>query len=193
MHVHHYNYAAITHGTTIALQVVFMKMTYLSCRSRNCNRYSCPHLYMDKGDWTNCYGEVFEIYRRKGAGLVRVGDDIGLYYPRESGKWFGCAGSKCNKATCPGKHSCNNGFSTPDRWNVCWGEVFKIYARGKLNGEVIRVHDHILLYYPRAKNWIGVSGRGGYAEHRTCPGGRLPPPADKFDRCWGEIFELWAQ
>lgn len=183
--------SVITHGSTVALQVLYMKMNYFSCRGTFCNKQSCGNLYMEGADWKNCYGEVFEINRRAGSGVVKVGEDIALYYPREPGKWLGCAGKRCGKATCPGRHSCTSGFASPSKWNQCWGEVFKIYVRGKRIGAPVRSNDHIMLYFPRHRNWIGVPS--AYADHRTCPGRSLPPPANLYDRCWGEIFELVAQ
>ena len=40
-------------------------------------------MQMTGSDWTNCWGEVFRIYRMSGPGNVRVGDVVGIYYPRE--------------------------------------------------------------------------------------------------------------
>ena len=145
---------------------------------------------MDDNDWRKCFGEVFKIYRKRGSGNVRVGDLIAISYPRESGKWFGCAGRLCGKADCPG-HSCKSGFSLPIKWSQCWGEVFQIYARGKPLGSRINSHDHIMLYYVRGRNWVGLVGRN--PDKRTCPGKIRPPPSTKYDRCWGEVFELWVR
>ena len=147
---------------------------------------------MEGNDWNRCWGEVFKIYRRKGRGRVKVGDYIAISYPREIGKWLGCAGRLCGKAGCPG-HSCNSrsGFSSPRKWNQCWGEVFKMYARGKRVGAPIYSHDHVMLYYVRGRDWVGLVGR--HPDHRGCPGKRLPPPNHKYDRCWGEVFDLWVR
>ena len=138
-----------------------------------------------------CYGEVFKIYRRNDRGRVRVGDLIAISYPHETGKWFGCPGRLCCKADCPG-HSCNSksGFSAPHKWKQCWGEVFKLYARGKRVGSYIYSNDHVMLYYVRGRNWIGLVGR--YPDHHSCLGKRLPPPNHKYDSCWGEVFDVWV-
>ena len=146
---------------------------------------------MDKPDWKNCWGEVFQIFRKKagnGHGYVRVGDTVGIYY-RRSKTWFGCAGRYCGWAGCPGKPTYAHGFNKPAKWNQCWGEVFKIYARGRSVGSIIRPNDSIMLYYPREKKFVGQVGN--HPDKRTCPGPKLPPPANKYDRCWGEVFEIW--
>ena len=141
-------------------------------------------------DWRNCWGEVFRIYRRNGPGTVTAGDYVGIYYPRESGKWLGCAGSQCGKAGCPGQPS-QHGFQSPSKWSQCWGEVFRIYARGKSIGDSIHAHDQIMLYYVRGSNWFALSHN--VAHHETCPGRVLPPPNSRYEPCWGENFEIWKK
>ena len=145
---------------------------------------------MEENDWNKCWGEVFKIYRKKGRGRVRVGDTIAISFLREPGKWLGCPGRLCGKASCPG-HSCNSGFSSAGKWNQCWGEVFRIFARRKRIGASIFSHDHVMLYYVRGGDWIGLVDK--HPDHRSCPGKRLPPPNDKYDRCWGEVFDLWVR
>ncbi len=29
--------------------------------------------------------------------------------------------------------------------------------------------------------------------HAGCPGTALPPPPDRYDKCWGEVFEIWKK
>ena len=147
---------------------------------------------MQENDWNNCQGEVFKIHREKGRGKVKVGDTIAISYSREIGKWFSCAGRLCGKATCPG-HSCNSrsGFSSPHKWNQCGGEVFKMYARGKRVGASIYSRDHVILYYVSGRDWVGLVGR--HPDHRGCPGKHLPPPSQKYDSCWGEVFDVWVR
>lgn len=143
---------------------------------------------MEGSDWDKCWGEVFTIYRRLGDGNVKVGDEIGLNYPHEGGVWLGCAGKECDKAPCPGIPTHDYGFSDPDKWNQCWGEVYRIFARGKEMGDDIYPLDNIMLYYQRGKNWIGLPAK--FADHRGCPGNTLPPPDGKYDVCWGEVYEI---
>ena len=143
---------------------------------------------MEGSDWTRCWGEVFRIYRKSGPGAVRVGDTIGIYYPREPGKWFGCPHRFCGKLTCPGIPHKQHGFSSPKKWRICGGEVFRIYARGKRLRALINSRDHVFLYYPNGRKWVGLVSRK--PDLRTCPGRVFPPPMNKYDRCWGEVFEL---
>ena len=41
--------------------------------------------YFDPVDYHKCVGLVFQIYRAAGAGQVKIGDDVGFYYPKYSG------------------------------------------------------------------------------------------------------------
>lgn len=147
---------------------------------------------MEGDDWTNCWGEVFHIYRMNGPGSVTVGDVIGLFYPRE-GNWFSMAGGVGHKNPCPGSPTNASGFENEDNWFHCWGEVFRIYARGKSIGQIITDHDHITLFFIQSKTkWVGLVDELD-ADLRTCPGTVRPPPDENYDICWGEIFELWSQ
>ena len=177
-------------GSTIALQHLRQKRYWLGCAGKRCTQATCPGLYMEGHNWKQCWGEVFRIYRQLGKGAIRVGNVIGLYYPRQRGNWFSMAGGKGHKATCPGLPTIAHGFSNNNKWYHCYGEVFKIYARGKRNGAVITDHDDITLCYIRARKWVGFFNPPDF---RTCPGTKLPPPPDRYDVCWGEIAELWLR
>ena len=101
---------------------------WFSCAPNPCSsRHTCPGFSIGDTKWTNCWGEVFQFYRARGSGRVRVGDVVGVYYPYEAGKWLGCYRGNCVKATCPGTPSNTYGFQSQDKWTVCPGEVFKIY------------------------------------------------------------------
>ena len=183
--------AVIQQGNTIALQLLYNRHSWLGCAGNPCGKASCPGIYMEGGDWTNCWGEVFRIYRLHGPGTVAVGDLVGIYYPRESGKWLGCAGSLCGKAGCPGQPTTEYGFENPEKWFQCYGEVFKIYARGKSLGEPIEAYDDVMLYYLSGQNWVGLAG--DRVNHAGCPGTIRPPPNERYEVCWGENFEIWKQ
>lgn len=139
-------------------------------------------------DWHNCWGEVFRIYRALGGGHVRVGDPVGLYFPKQR-RWFGCWGNPCGKATCPGSPTHARGFASLVQWFHCAGEVFLIYANGKRQGQVIRSGDDIMLYYVRGRNWVSFDHGHGYARKRRCPGG-IPPHPSKFDICTYEVMKI---
>ena len=186
---------AVVQGSTIALQIVYDKRTWLSCSTSNCRRQTCPILYMDPQDWTRCWGQVFQIYRQKGPGNVVVGDVVGLHYPQEHGQWLSLAEGYGYKKSCPGHPNLSSGFATHYTWFQCWGEVFKIFARGydgkvKDLGEVIREHDIIMLCFINQHKFVGFFD---VLDLRTCPGTTLPPPANVYDTCWGEVAELWLR
>ena len=163
----------------------------MSCAPNPCRRGTCPRLYMEGTEWNNCWGEVFRIYRFSGPGQVRAGEVIAINYPREAGRWFGCAGTYCGKASCPGTPTFAYGMQTHEKWFQCWGEVFKIYARGKALGAPLYSHDDIMLYYLQQGKWVALVGT--YPDKRTCPGTIRPPPPFRYDICWGENFELWER
>ena len=41
--------------------------------------------YFDPVDYHKCVGEVFQVYFAAGAGQVKIGDDVGFYYPKSRG------------------------------------------------------------------------------------------------------------
>ena len=66
-----------------------------------------------------------------------------------------------------------------------------IYARGKAIGAPILEHDDITLLYVQSEQWVGLVE--SVPDYRTCPGTAYPPPPNKYNVCWGEIFEIWRQ
>ena len=115
IHLFFYTYAnaALTQGSTVSLQLLYSKREWYSCylgSGRQCVRSTCPGLYLNDVDLTNCWGEVFQIYRKDGPGFVRVGDIVGFHYPRQSGNWLSLW--ECNGRTlpCPGTPTSANGF-----------------------------------------------------------------------------------
>ena len=67
--------------------------------------------------------------------------------------------------------------------------MFQIYAKGKTQGTIINNGDSITLFYIRGKKWVGLVNQN--VDLRTCPGTVRPPPDDRYDVFWGEIFQLW--
>ena len=177
----------VTHGSKIALQPLYDKTSWLSCENKVCGKATCPPLFVNGGDWSKCAGEVFQIFRCAGPGVVKVGDFVGFYIAEE---WLSMVAGRGQRAPCPGTPTVNYGFSAQDKWNQCWGEVFQIYAKGKSIGDAIENHDDVTIYYVQEKKWVGLVGNypPGYA---TCPGQTRPPPPDRYGKCWGEVFELW--
>ena len=146
---------------------------------------------MTEIEWTTSWGEVFRIYRASGPGQVRVGDLVGVYYPPLSGIWMGCTGSTCPRSSCPGQPTTAHGFATEEYWYTCCSTVFKIYASGKANGDVINSGDDIMLYNLDLGRWVAQSGEDVFTTTTTCAGTTRPPPAAKFDECYKETFTIW--
>lgn len=146
-------------------------------------------MYMEGGDWDNCREQAFKIYRQNGPGSVAVGDTVALYYPVD-GEWFGCYNTDCKTSSCPGSPNPTHGFATQDHWDLCLGEVFRIYARGKNNDDIIDTDDDIVLFYPRDVKWV-YQGYDGNTRKSTCLGNSKPPPASRYDGCAYETFKIW--
>ena len=177
----------IRHGHRIGLQT-YVRNLWLSCAGSKCDRRSCPRMELSGSDWHHCWGEVFRIYRSKGPGLVRNGDYVGIYYPRQPGRWLGCPHPKCGKYACPGHPNNRFGFSSRSKWGRCGGEVFIIYARDRPNRAPIRSNDDVALYLARMNQWL--SQCGGNTIKRTCLGRARPPSRSKYDSCACETFTI---
>lgn len=149
-------------------------------------------MLMSGNDWTNCWGEVFEIYRKEGPGDVKSGDTVGFYYPRQGGTWLGCGGSNCAKANCPGYPTTHDGFRDQASWHNCWGEVFKIFARGKPTGSIINSQDEIAIYYLRDNLWVAQPDNRDSLKF-PCLGTDLPPALATYDGCFAETFRIFVR
>lgn len=201
---------AIYSGDTIALQTI-NRIEWMSFGGDSePHTATCPKQYMEEVDYKSCTGEVFQIYRRKGEGIVRSGDFVGIYKPGEN-VWLGCPKSriytlpcfdknfkpcrrdpKCFKATCPGEPNLKTGFSDKEDWNNCLGEVFKIYSRGKKDGNIITHRDDvILLQYATTRNVYVYEGSINNRYVYSC----FDPPQDSssFERCHNGVFNIWKQ
>ena len=188
-----YLHTAIYQGNNVAFQS-YNRAYWLSCWVTPCkSRYTCPGFTFSGSDWTNCPAEVFRFYRARGPGAVRVGDVVGVYYPYEPGKWLGCnsRSGNCGKYTCPGTPSTTYGFQRQDRWTVCGGEVFMIYAQGKTVGSTINKHDIIMLYYLIGNQWVNLVSTT--VARGSGPGTTRPPSAATYRSQWSYTLEVWRQ
>ena len=183
--------AGISNGDTVALQT-FVRNYWLSGYLTSWSRQSCPRMQMSGTDWTACWGEVFTIYRASGPGQVCVGDLIGIYYPRSPGYWMGCTGGTCPRSSCPGQPTTAHGFGSEENWYTCCSEVFKVYASGKANGDVISSGDDIMLYNLDLGRWV-AQDVSTCTTTTTCAGITRPPPVAKFDECHKETFKIWKR
>ena len=183
---------AVRHGSKVAFQSR-LKIYWLGCSTTttSCANSECPGMYIKGNEWNSCSQNVFQIFRAKGHGDVRVGDLVGLYLTRESGKWLTCHETTCRKEhVCPGIASYEYGFDTPEKWYRCYGAVFKIYAHEKQLGDTVNDQDDIMLFYLQALNWIRATNSN---HHDNCPGTTRPPPHNKYDACSGEVYKIWKR
>ena len=167
---------------------------WLSCYVTPCkSRYTCPGFAMSGDKWINCGGEVFQFYRARGPGAVRVGDLVGIYHPLTPGKWLGCnsPSGDCGKYTCPGTPSNTYGFQSQDKWTLCGGEVFKIYAKGKALNSVINEQDIIMLYYLIGNQWVNLANTN--VARGSGPGTTRPPSDATFERNWSYTLDVWKE
>ena len=181
----------IRHGSKVALQL-YIKTDWLGCSrsTTSCANRGCLGLNTRGNEWNSCSQNVFQIFRAKSHGDVRVGDLVGLYFTRESGKWFGCSGTLCAKNSCPGAARNEYGFETQEKWYRCYGSVFKIYAHEKQLGDTVNNQDDIMLFYLQGLKWIRAYSSD---HHRPCPGATRPPPPNKYDACGGEVYKIWME
>ena len=187
-----YFHTAIHQRNNVAFQS-YNRAYWLSCHVSPCkSRYTCPGFAFSGTEWTtNCPSEVFQFYRARGPGPLRVGDVVGIYYPQEAGKWLGCSGGNCVKTTCPGTPSTTYGFQNIEKWTVCPGEVFVIYAQGKTVGSTINKHDIIMLYYLIGNQWVNLASTT--VTRGSGPGTTRPPSARTYERNWSYTLEIWKQ
>lgn len=187
----HHNYTfyilGIKHGDKIALQS-FSRHRWLDCSGSQCTHTTCPKVYFEGNDWNTCRDNIFHIYRARGPGDVLVGDLVGIYLSNERENWFSCRNSTCGKSACPGIATTDHGFAIEEHWYRCYGEVFKIYARGRNMSEPIVPNDDVLLNYIQEYNWVQSATP---VRKALCPGSVRPPPAERYDVCYVEVHQIW--
>ena len=150
---------------------------------------------MEGSDWNNCLGEVFQMYRAGGRGIVCSGDYVGLYYPRE-GKWFSVWKGHATKEQCPGKPNIDIGFHREDSWYYCGGEVFVVFAKGRRRGEAIRDQDAIALYYPGEEQMVNFGNDGVSRDKCMLNSDGIPsytgnsPGKNAFHKCPYNVVEM---
>ena len=178
-------YIVLRQGCRVALQLVQNNL-WLGCAGGNCVGAPCPGKFFEGTDINNCWGEVFHMFRARGAGNILSGDYVGLYYPRE-GRWFSIWNGRGHKEPCPGSPSTTYGFQASDKWYWCGGEVFQVFAKGKANGAHITDQDTLAFYYPCGHKF--VSFQPGQMVLSGCMNS-CPPSYTHFDRCVSESVEI---
>ena len=177
---------AINQGDRVGLRYVWLGRSWLAgWPAKHVQKATCPGVYFSGSKTKHCHGEIFQIFGQQ-RGPIKVGDKVALYYPAGK-KWLGCNGPHCLLAPCPGRPTYECGFQDLWRWHGCWGEVFKIAVMNKKIGEVVQHKDPVMLYYLHKSRYVGGNNR--YIVTAPCPG-PFPPPASKWEPCWGEVFEI---
>lgn len=173
-------------GNTVGIKYPAKGGHWLGCWPQfKCVPASCPGEHFPPEKQT-CAGEIFQIYKRKGSGKIKVGDDVGLYYIHAK-KWVSAWGIDGGVASCPGAPSSKFGMNIEA--DQCGGEVFRVYAKDKSIGENVRDDDYIMLNYKYGGHaWFTLWM--GYSHTASCPGGAYPPPDFKYQECKGEVFQI---
>ena len=149
-------------GSTIALKLssrsFWGSALWLSLWRYWSSSSTCPGDTFE-GKKDECWAEVFEIYRLHGGGNINTGDLVGIYYPREQ-EWFSMWEGYGRKSDCPGRPNVGHGFEGENHHIKCWGEVFRVYAKGKRNGVRIKDGDTLAFYYVFRERMVEVNPSG---------------------------------
>ena len=100
-----------------------------------------------------------------------------------------CSNSNhCGKGTCPGTSSQGSNFSR------CYKEIFRIYSRGKRNGEVVNNNDVVMLYSEYVHNYVYIQGEqsGSPSSLNFCPG-VYPPAYLSYAICSKNAFRIYRK
>jgi hypothetical protein len=176
----------ITSGTKVGIKHLEQGGHWLGCKPvHKCNSNSCPGLTFP-AEKAHCEGEIFSIYKKQGSGIIRIGDEVGLYYIHTR-EWVSLWDNDGGVVDCPGLPSPTLGMNTLP--GQCLGEVFRVYAHGKAVGEPLEDKDTIMLNYKAGgEQWFSLWK--GTSRKDDCPGAALPPPTSRYETCPGEVFEI---
>lgn len=177
----------------MALQLTPTPTEWLSCSTDNiqgCLTSSCPGLYIEEDDWTNCQTESLGIFRALGTGQIRVGDLIALHHSQKPGTWLSCNSTDCKlSSSCLGLPSLQNGFHIGVQWPDCLEQVFRIHARNKNTGQIVECGDSVSL-----QPFLSTNGRlnheGGRIHIDECSS---ESTGDRYEECNRETFTVWTK
>ena len=158
----------------LKLQALDARDGWLGCPDAVCDLRHCPssndnYRYFDG----RCWGEEFQIISEGAPHTpIKCGQRIRLRYLHEHNAWMTCSSStNCRKTTCPSTTSQGGNF------NRCYEEIFRLYARGKANGQILYSGDVVMLYYEHGGRYVSIQGEnsGDDTSLNFCPG--VTPPA----------------
>ena len=166
-----------------------VKDGWLSCKDSTCDLQSCSvanYQYFDG----RCYGEEFQIISNgTNYNTIKSGQEIRLRYLHQLKTWMTCSGNTyCGKSTCPGTSALGGDF------NRCKTDIFRIFAHGKRDGEVIHNGDIVMFYYIHFGKYVTIQGEryGDDASLSFCPG--IAPPAYlSFGLCSKTVFRIYRK
>ena len=165
---------------------------WLGCPSSDniCDLRKCPSSDNNYLDFERCGGEVFQIIGEGASSennQIESGQRIRLRYIPEHNIWMGCPlNNRCDKRPCPGTNIEARNF------NRCGGEMFRIYARGKANGQTIYNGDVVMLYI--GGKYVSIQGQneGDDTSLDFCPG-EVPPAYLSYGICSKNAFRIYTQ
>ena len=119
---------------------------------------------------------------------IKVGQRIRIRYLHLHNTWIGCyhGNDRCERQTCPGT------TAQAKLFNRCGGEIFRMYARGKKNGDEIHSGDVVMLYHHG--RYVSIQGKkyGDDTSLNFCPG--LAPPAYlSYGICSKNTFRIYKK
>ena len=166
---------------------------WLGCWESVCDLRMCPSFHNRHQDFNECIGEVFQIIGEgPNAAPIRVGQRIRFRYLYKHNTWIGChqGRDRCEQNTCPGSTIQGKDFSR------CTSEIFRMYARGKKNGDVIHSGDVVMLYHVQngIPRYVSIQGKKSYDDTSLnfCPG--LAPPAYlSYGICSKNVFRIYRK
>ena len=166
---------------------------WLGCPDSVCDLRICPS-YGNSNNYANfgvCGEEQFQIIGKGTQGSsIKSGQLIRLRYLAEHNSWVGCSAidDHCYKSECPGTSVQGSDFTR------CSGEMFRMYARGKTNGQTIYNGDLVMLYQILFGRYVSIQGEyeGSDTSLNFCPG-VTPPAYLSYGICSKNVFRIYRK
>ena len=174
------------------MQALGARNAWLGCPDTICDLRMCPSSSYNYRYFDRCGGEVFQIIGEGATSQnrqIKSGQRIRLRFLREHNIWMGCPlNSYCDKRPCPGTNIQASNF------NRCAGEIFRIYARGRTNGQIIYNGDVVMLYYEYNRRYVSIQGQndGDNTSLDFCPG-EVPPAYLSYGICSKNAFRIYRK
>lgn len=178
-------------GDRLRFQSIGVRRGFIGCYDDICDLRFCPSWNENNlRDFSLCWAEVFQII---GEGLhlggpITSGMRVRIRYTRVANTWFACVNNaRCDKRPCPGN------ITQARNFDVCGGEVFHIYARGREFGEDIANGDLVMLFSSFIdRRYVAANGQND-ADDLTvdfCPG-ETPPAYLSYAFCSKNVFRIY--